>query len=916
MSLATTGGGGGLGGGGLSTAAMAHGGPNAQSIAQTQPTHTHSQIPGGGSGSGFSNVPLNVALGADLLDKNQSFITSKNVRNVAKLPIVAIDIYGDQTSTSYYPPLSKDDTSGDGNENEMIVMMRAMEKLQKGVLARTVTNSTSGDYYDGTNVTLKKDDTASYKAIKKYLNNGEGYGNVLDNAMITNKSNGKKSNNGDSDIEEVIIIPRPHLLLGLRNVTNMNDAAKSTFASILPTTNSNNTNNNVIDQDDNTNSIALTTISLDGATTPNNDDYDRVAYSMRLSSKKKLMTILPEEALGLIIAQCKKHVLECYLKEVGDCELNNYGIDKNGGGEEEEDVFMDLPPAFAIPGWAAFDSTIEALIDAAKSSNCGPSLHQRSVAACVGALLPPPTTQKKKKNEKPTGPTPSNLTKLLTDVMTTKDAEAAKEATKTAALNRTDPVEPDPYVPLVVLVGATKEGLELTAVQITKPQGSEEELHCPFGNISVISSVCYTHSSDPLSIFKSSLDELREQIGIITPESEEPTTFVTYGTLETQKKLSTQLKSILTTYGKNGSNDDDNWDGWDEDIPIVSTKEECVSLGLAILAASVHGRVRLIVSHKGTDGKMRPKAKAGISVQDVATCAVAVSYNYFGGKDDDKKWTEPKVIFDFDRRVPAGPYQIDMTAAECAAHVKYGTKTDACCIEDESELIDTASKLEGSKGIPDREAAALQYRFRMYQKTSRSGEWIQVGDDMRPLSMKHSQKDEGASGEDYYVALENCVLEISLNTVGILSTVSRTNGETIVQATKSARNSKLLRWGGIIGSILFIGGFLVKSFVEERIFERDTQRVLAYYKHAAPNSFNDGDERHARYMVWKYKNKKDKLWRRLEVKYNMPVKHAWEWDDDDDVNDGGKKEEEDEEQDLDNESEGSESKSGSDGDEL
>jgi len=910
MSLATTGGGGGLGGGGLSTAAMAHGGPNAQSIAQTQPTHTHSQIPGGGGG-GFSNVlPLNVALGADLLDKNQSFITSKNVRNVAKLPIVAIDIYGDKTSTSYYPPLTKDDTSGDGNENEMIVMMRAMEKLQKGVLARTVT-SPNPDYY-GTNVTLKKDDTASYKAIKKYLNNGEGYGNVLDNAMITNKSNA----HSDS---EVIIIPRPHLLLGLRKVTNMNDAAKSTFASILPTNNSNNTNNNVIDQDYNTNSIALTTISLDGATTPNNDDYDRVAYSMRLSSKKKLMTILPEEALGLIIAQCKKHVLERYLKEVGDCELNNYGIDnKDGEEEEEEDMFMDLPPAFAIPGWATFDSTIEALIDAAKSSNCGPSLHQRSVAACVGALLPPPTTpSKKKKNEvKPTGPTPSNLTKLLTEIMTTKDAEAAKEATKTAALNRTDPIEPDPYVPLVVLVGATKEGLELTAVQITKPQSSEEELHCPFGNISVISSVCYTHSSDPLSILKSSLDELREQIGIITPESEEPTTFVTYGTLETQKKLSSQLKSILTTYGKNGSNDDDNWDGWDEDIPIVTTKEECVSLGLAILAASVHGRVRLIVSHKGTDGKMRPKAKAGISVQDVATCAVAVSYNYFGGgKDNDKKWTEPKVIFDFDRRVPAGPYQIDMTAAECAAHVKYGTKTGANFIVDESELIDTASKLEGSKGIPDREAAALQYRFRIYQKTSRSGEWIQVGDDMRPLSMKHSQKDEGVSGEDDYVALESCVLEISLNTVGILSTVSRTNGETIVQATKSARNSKLLRWGGIIGSILFIGGFLVKSFVEERIFERDTQRVLAYYKHAAPNSFNDGDERHARYMVWKYKNKKDKLWRRLEVKYNMPVKHAWEWDDDDDVNDEAKKEDEDEEEDLDNEG-SSESKSKSDGDEL
>jgi hypothetical protein len=67
----------------------------------------------------------------------------------------------------------------------------------------------------------------------------------------------------------------------------------------------------------------------------------------------------------------------------------------------------------------------------------------------------------------------------------------------------------------------------------------------------------------------------------------------------------------------------------------------------------VHGCVKLVVSVKGTDGKLRPKAKLG-AVQDVATCAVAVSFNYFGGAEN--KWTVPKVIFDFDRRVPAGPF--------------------------------------------------------------------------------------------------------------------------------------------------------------------------------------------------------------------------------------------------------------------
>jgi len=410
----------------------------------------------------------------------------------------------------------------------------------------------------------------------------------------------------------------------------------------------------------------------------------------------------------------------------------------------------------------------------------------------------------------------------------------------------------------------------------------------------------------------SALDELRAQIGVIVPESEEPTAIVTYGSIKMQTALSKKLKSILTKYGKEGQGDDD-WDGWDQDISILSTKEECVALGLAVLGASVHGRVRVVVSVKGTDGKNRPKAKAGVAVQDVATCAVAVSFNYFSGQTD--KWTKPKVIFDFDRRVPAGPYQIDFTAAECAAHVQHEEKTGEHCLEDETALLETAQGLTGSKGIPQREKAALQLRFRLYQRTARGddpSDWVRVGDDMRPLSMRHSQKEEGESGEGDLVAIESAVLELSLSAVGLVTNGLITNGETIVQATKSARNNRLMRWGLIIGSTLFIGGFLVKSYVEERIFERDTQRVLAYYKHAAANSFHDGDERQARYLVWKYKGKKDRLWRRLEAKYGVPVKHAWEWEDEEE--DGEEKAEE-EAEDLDG-GEGEGSKKTEEGDEL
>ena len=735
----------------------------------------------------------------------------------------------------------------------MSAMMKTLAKLKEGVKAKSVSTSTDSSLTLGIN-------EKSYKAVKKYLTKGEGHGLVLNDAMA------------DTGDKSALTLPRPHLLMGARKLSDLSPAAKSLYKSILPKSNG---SSPAIDVNAST-PLSLTTIALDGNAEPKGDDFDRIALQMRLNPKKKLMTILPEEAVGVMIAQCRKSVQEAYCKENPESELNP---EEN---EEEEEGYMDYPPAFAIPGWAAMDSTLEALIDAAKGA-CGPSLHQRSIAACAGALLPPPIAPSSGggKQQFPS----SNLNKLLTETMQKKDAEASKEAAKEAALNKTDPVEPDPFVPLVILAGVTADGIELTAVQLSKPQGPDKELHCPFGNISVISSVCYSHA-DPLSLVDKALDELRAQVGVIIPESEEPTAVVTYGSIGSQVKLAAKLKSRLQKYGKDGQGNDD-WDGWDEDIAIVSTKEDCVSMGLAVLAASVHGRVHLVVSVKGTDGKNRSKAKLAVAVQDVATSAVAISFNYFG--DDDSKWTEPKVIFDFDRRVPAGPYHIDFTAAECAAHVKHCAKNkDACCIEDEQTIMEQAHNMEGYGGIPDREAAALQLRFRVYQKTEREGEWIRCGDDMRPLSMQHSQKEEGE-----LVACESAVMEISLNSVGLITNTLVTNGETIVQANKSARNSKLLRWAGIIGSIAFFGGFLIKSYVEEKIFERDTERVMAFYKHAAPNSFHDGDERQARYLVWKYKGKKDALWRRLEAKYGQPVRHAWEWDDEEEE----KKEEEQEEAD-------------------
>ena len=118
--------------------------------------------------------------------------------------------------------------------------------------------------------------------------------------------------------------------------------------------------------------------------------------------------------------------------------------------------------------------------------------------------------------------------------------------------------------------------------------------------------------------------------------------------------------------------------------------------------------------------------------------------------------------------------------------------------------------------------------------------------------------------------------------------------------------SKIQWYLGVGFAILFFGGFFVKSWWEQRVFDRDTRRLLAYYKHVLPGSMLDGDVQNARYVIYKFTNKKNKLWKGLEKKYQIPVLLEDEWED---YNDGEEDEGDEEHEDLDaNEDESTEDK--------
>jgi hypothetical protein len=126
--------------------------------------------------------------------------------------------------------------------------------------------------------------------------------------------------------------------------------------------------------------------------------------------------------------------------------------------------------------------------------------------------------------------------------------------------------------------------------------------------------------------------------------------------------------------------------------------------------------------------------------------------------------------------------------------------------------------------------------------------------------------------------------------------------ESVVVATKSARNSAIRYYLGVVFAILFFGGFLFKSYWDDYVLNRDTARLLAYYKRAVPGSYQDGDFHNARYTCYKYRHKKAKLWRNLEKKYGIPVLTLKEYEAMDKANEGTRSEQaetEDETVDLD-----------------
>lgn len=814
MSLATSGMGGAGAGAGMSMAAMAHGGPSALA--------THQQTSSGGQqqsipGAATAPPPNMASMAADLLDQNQN-LGWKNIKNLAEMPIVSVDLYGDNGDVAYFPPAS--------DAKAMPIAVKTVGEI------------------NGSSLVLKKDSDAAHKALRRLLSKSKGYDAVFNDTLSSAKT---------PSPENTVTIPSPHLLLGERQIKYLNPVTAANYT----------IGNDLIHaiEEDGAEGVTIRNGNLDGSTEAKNNEFDRVTLHLNMHSGKKTLSILPEEAVGISLAKAK-HTVQKSSPSFA-----------NKGDEDDAEKYVEYPTAIALPAWGCNHESIETLMDACDGNAV---LYNRSVAALAGGLVPSLVNDKGKMALKISNVCGAIFEKFKEHQKKTEEAQKRKEPLPNAS-----------YMPLVIMAGMTKNGLEMSAIQIKNPNANfgSSEFHCPFGEFRVLSTVSYQHNS-PVSIVNKALVELSDLVDEAYPELEDDggvAAVVTYGSIAKQLQLKdAMLKSL------NGIKGDD---VWNTKMNFMSTKEHIVANGTAVLAGVSHNRIMPSTGDEGSG------SRPAVMIKNGSPCAIGVTYSFHGGEVG--TWTDPKVIFDYDRRVPAGPYNVEFSAAECVA-----LKENPELLNDMEKLVEASEKWLKGKHNALREEAALALKIKVVQRFERGGKWRTNGYVATPLSQGNVEDDESEEDkESELVAIETSTLALTLDAVGFMSMTLTSDGQTIDQAVKAARSSTLWFYIKILASIAFFGGFMLKSYVGEKSRENCAAKVLAFYKRAAPNTINDGDIHHAHYTCYKYRGKFDKLYKKLEKKYGFPVREVHEWDDEEEEEDVV---EEEQEENLDDEKKGDE----------
>ena len=554
----------------------------------------------------------------------------------------------------------------------------------------------------GSDLILAFGEDKPYKALRKYLTKGSELKSVFENQPIAHSNS--------NSITSTVVVPRPR-------TQELHPSLLSYFHHTTET------NANAIDINNNSSEVTLHNQALDGSP-PKFDSYDRVCFHLPLHSEKKQLAILPDEAVELLVQKAKFLSFTDMINKTNNKSKTNLHKKKapqeaTATADLEEDTFTGAPVAISVPGYASSDAALESWMEilSKEDSECASALlFPRSASVVAASLLSP------------------NFLKIAMEELQFLVKDAQRKHLDVECGAHLDP--------LILTVGATVEGYEITFLQLSSPRlgTTNSAQDYPFGEYRYHHARCarfpanVTDDKTRVALIAKELAHIFSDLAITLP-GRKPCAILLYASYDANTSSNNLESMILQTLQRQVQ----------PTPPIIQCPENSSAVGTVLLGAAACGRVE----------------QSPIAITSVSTTAVGLRISYFGenekGRTNSKLDSEVKVIFDFDRRLPAGPYALDFSATECAA--ARDSITSSGKVDDSLDL----KKFEGKKGILKREEAALNFNIQIVQRTDRTSEWVAVDDVIYPLRSTIEKDDEETK-----IACESARLEVRMRGEGIL----------------------------------------------------------------------------------------------------------------------------------------------------
>jgi hypothetical protein len=610
----------------------------------------------------------------------------------------------------------------------------------------------------GANLVVPANDDKLYKAVRRYLTKGVGYETLLPFLFVPTAErpmdHDKQQQDPTNSAEAVVVLSKPHSLLGARRIAELHPSVRASYQ-LPPSTSTasriSSTSTALAIDSVTTTDSAVPTLhdqALDGSQ-PKGDTYDRVCFHLPLHANKKHLTMLPDEAVDLLLHQAKVASCKDILQHLPPKQQRRVGTAAAATSSPhpllQEERFTSVPLAIAVPGYATHDAALESWMELISKDDieCATALlFPRSAAAIMASLLTP---------------SPTNNNHKLPPPLLQRTKEECQKLIKESQRLMLDVEQGSHLDPLIVTVGvSSQEGYEITSIQLSKSLENYpffEEYRYHHSRCALFPHSALPNDQDKHRILATELTALFQDLAITLPGRKPCAILVYSDCLDYTHKLAGLVRQTWNEQSAINSQ------ATTPPTPlIVSCKENAIAFGTVLLAAAKCDRL-----------DSRPVQITSVSHTSVG---LRISYTHNDqNSSNNNKEDDVKVIFDFDRRLPAGPYVLEFTATECAAK-RQGL--------DASDL----QKLEGKKGIPKREEAALNFSMQVVQRQDRFSDWVPVDDIIYPLRMEKCDSTDDTSTKDdqtkkehaTLVACESARFEIRMKAEGTLNSTLAIDG--------------------------------------------------------------------------------------------------------------------------------------------